>query len=92
MRRDDPHGLGAPSVGHGEHATLDQGDAQPAFFAVLHPIVYKVEAMDIFEGPGGELERHAMLPVVLVRFGLVPFEDQSRFHIVMVRQCRMCVE
>ena len=48
--------------------------------------------MDIFEIPGGELKRHVMLSVVLVRFGLVPFENQSRFHVVMVRQCRMYVE
>ena len=45
--------------------------------------------MDIIKGPGGDLERYAVLSVVRVRFGLIPFEDQRLLHVNMVRQCRI---
>ena len=45
--------------------------------------------MVVVKGPGGDLERYAVLSVVPGRFGLVPFEDQCLFHVGMVRQCRM---
>ena len=48
--------------------------------------------MVIVKNPGGDLERYAVLSVVRVRFGLIPFEDQCLFHVGMVRHCRMRVE
>ena len=32
--------------------------------------------MAIVKSPGGDLERYAVLSVVRIRFGLIPFEDQ----------------
>ena len=48
--------------------------------------------MAIVKSPGGDLERYAVLSVVRIRFGLIPFEDQRLFHVGMVRHCRMRVE
>ena len=45
--------------------------------------------MLIVKSPGGDLERYAVLSVVRIRFGLIPFEDQRLFHVGMVRHCRM---
>ena len=48
--------------------------------------------MAIVKSPGGDLEHYAVLSVVRIRFGLIPFEDQRLFHVGMVRHCRMRVE
>lgn len=45
--------------------------------------------MVIVKGTGGDLERYAVLSVVRVRFGLIPFEDRRLFPVGMARQCRM---
>ena len=42
-----------PSAGYGKHAARYQGNAQPALFAVVHPIIHEIEAMVIVKSPGG---------------------------------------
>lgn len=66
-----------------------QGNAQPALFPVVHPIIHEIEAMAVVKSPGGDLERYAVLSAVRVRFGLIPFEDRRLFPVGMVWQCRM---